>query len=205
MDFENIEIVTKALESGKPIVFITAHYGNWELGNLAFAARFIPIHVVGRPLDWHWADRILTATREQFGVRLIPKKRAMREMIKVMKKGGVVGLVVDQNTSDKDGILVDFFGKQARHTPAAAILARKFDALVIPAFSRTRDYRHWTVSFREPIPVSRSEDIERDIRVHVQRQAQVTEEAIREKPDEWFWLHQRWKNQFEALYRRETR
>jgi KDO2-lipid IV(A) lauroyltransferase len=199
--FERPEILERALESGRPIIFQTAHYGNWELGTLAIAARFTPIHIVGRPLDWPWADRILTATREQFGVRLIPKKRAMKPMIAALKQGIPVGLVVDQNTAEKDGILIDFFGHRARHTPAAALLARKLDALVIPVFSYTEDFRHWTVTFYDPIPMEKSDDIDEDIRRHVQAQAKITETVIRRKPDEWFWFHQRWKNQHEELYK----
>ncbi|WP_456393268.1 lipid A biosynthesis lauroyl acyltransferase [Nitratifractor sp.] len=201
VSFENPQILEDALASDRPIIFMTAHYGNWELGTLAIAAHFTPIHVVGRPLDWAWADRILTATREQFGIKAIPKKQAMKPMLQALKNRIPVGLVVDQNTSDRDGILVDFFGKKVRHTPAAALLARKTDALVIPVFSRTDDFRHWTITFYPPISVDRSSDIDEDIRRHVQAQAEITEKVIRQKPDEWFWLHQRWKNQYEELYR----
>ena len=201
VDFENAEILEEALESGRPIIFQTAHYGNWELGTLAIAARFTPIHIVGRPLDNAWANRILTATREQFGIRMIPKKHAMKPMISALKQRIPVGLVVDQNTRTKDGILVDFFGKKARHTPAAALLARKLDALVIPVFSRTEDYRRWTVTFYDPLPMEKTENLDEDIRRHVQAQADITERVIREKPDEWFWFHQRWKNQYPELYR----
>ena len=201
VDFENAGILERALQSGRPIIFMTAHYGNWELGTLAIAARFTPIHVVGRPLDWPWANRILTATREQFGVRMIPKKSAMKPMISALKQRIPVGLVVDQNTAEKDGILIDFFGKKARHTPAAALLARKTGALVIPVFSRTEDYRRWTVTFHDPLPMEKTENLDEDIRRHVQAQADITERVIRQKPDEWFWFHQRWKNQYEELYR----
>ncbi len=201
VSFENPQILEDALASDRPIIFMTAHYGNWELGTLAIAARFTPIHVVGRPLDWSWADRILTATREQFGIKAIPKKQAMKSMLQALKKRIPVGLVVDQNTSDRDGILVDFFGKKVRHTPAAALLARKLDALVIPVFSHTDDFRRWTITFYPPISVERSSNIDEDIRRHVQAQADITEKVIRQKPNEWFWLHQRWKNQYEELYR----
>ncbi len=200
--FEHEEILHQALQSGKPILFVTAHYGNWELGTLAIAAKFhIPLSVVGRPLDWAWADRILRATREQFGVRMIPKQNAMKAMIRAMKAGEALGLVVDQNTASKQGELIDFFGHKARHTPAAAILARKFDAVVIPVFSRTENDRHWTVTFHTPLPVRKSDDPDADILDQIRRQAAVTEKVIRQKPDEWLWLHQRWKNQYEELYR----
>jgi len=199
--FENAKILEDALASGRPIIFMTAHYGNWELGTLAIAAKYTPIHIVGRPLEWPWADRILSATREQFGVRIIPKRRAMKPMMRSLRQGIPIGLVVDQNTSAKDGILIDFFAHKARHTPAAALLARKLDALVIPVFSRTDDFRHWTVTFHPPIEMQKSDDLDADIRRHVQAQAAITEKVIRQKPDEWFWLHQRWKNQYEELYR----
>ncbi|WP_457608255.1 lipid A biosynthesis lauroyl acyltransferase [Nitratifractor sp.] len=201
VSFQNEKILEEALQSGRPIIFLTAHYGNWELGTLAIAARFTPIRVVGRPLDWTWADRILRSTREQFGVEMIPKRHAMKPMLRSLKERIPVGLVVDQNTAAKDGLLVDFFGHPARHTPAAALLARKTDALVIPVYSESTDYHHWTVTFHEPIPMEKSDDVDEDIRRHVQAQADITEKVIRHKPDEWFWLHQRWKNQFEERYR----
>ncbi len=202
VNFKNEAILQQAIRSGKPIIFVTAHYGNWELGTLAIAAKYrLPLSVVGRPLDWAWANRILRSTREQFGVRMIPKNSAMKEMIGVMKRNEALGLVVDQNTASKQGELIEFFGHKARHTPAAAILARKFDAVVIPVYSHTTDYRRWTITFHEPLPMQKSNNPEADILDHIQRQAAVTETVIRQKPDEWLWLHQRWKNQYEELYR----
>ena len=202
VEFEHPEILEEAIRSGCPIIFVTAHYGNWELGTLAIAARFdLPIAVVGRPLDWHWANEILVATREQFGVRMIPKKNAMKPMIEVMKSGGALGLVVDQNTSEKQGILIDFFGKKARHTPSAALLARKFDAVVIPVFDRPIDDRRYRITFYPPLGMEKTDNPDEDITRHVQAQAQITEQVICEHPEYWLWLHQRWKNQYEELYR----
>ncbi len=205
VEFENGEILEEALRSGRPVIFVTAHYGNWELGTLAIAARYTPISVVGRPLDWDWANRILVATREQFGVRMIPKRKAMKEMIGVMKSKGALGLVVDQNTKSSQGILVDFFGKKARHTPSAALLARKFDAVVIPVYDRPLGNGRYRVTFHPPLTMEKSDDLDRDILHHVQKQADITERVIREHPEHWLWLHQRWKNQYEELYRSGSR
>jgi len=118
----------------------------------------------------------------------------------VLKNNRMLGLLVDQNTSENEGILVDFFGKPVRHTPSAAILARRFDALIIPAFITTEDHHHYEITFYEPIITKKSEDKERDIFESVQEQARITEEIIRKKPEEWFWLHKRWKNKFEEYY-----
>ncbi|WP_169308535.1 lipid A biosynthesis lauroyl acyltransferase [Nitratifractor salsuginis] len=201
VEFENPAILEEAKATGRPIIFITAHYGNWELGTLAIAAKFdLPISVVGRPLDWERANKILVATREQFGVRMIPKRQAMKAMIGVMKQKGALGLVVDQNTSSKQGLLIDFFGHPARHTPSAAILARKFDAIVIPVFDRPIGRGRYRISFYDPIPMEKSDDPDADILRHVQREAKVTEAVIRCHPEPWLWLHQRWKNQYPHLY-----
>ncbi len=202
--FENQQIVDEAKRSGRPIVFITAHYGNWELISLAMAARFGPLSVVGRPLDSPLMNEILRKNREQFDIEMIPKKGAMRSLIKAIGSGRNVGLLVDQNTAENEGLLVEFFGKEARHTPAAAILAKRMNAVVIPAFITTDDRETYTVTIYPPLEIDQTLEKEEAIAKNVQAQASVTEEAIRKKPDEWFWLHQRWKNRYEALYRREN-
>jgi KDO2-lipid IV(A) lauroyltransferase len=122
-------------------------------------------------------------------------------MITVLKNNRMLGLLVDQNTSKNEGILVDFFGKSVRHTPSAAILARRFDALIIPAFITTDDYSDYKITFYEPIKTEKTEDKDKDILDSVQKQAKITEDIIREKPEAWFWLHKRWKNQFEECYK----
>jgi len=201
VEFENEEILLEALDSGRAIIFITAHFGNWELGALAIGARFTPIAIVGRPLDNRALDAVLRATREQFGITMIPKSRALPMMMKSLKAGTPVGVVVDQNTRTKDGLLVDFFGKEARHTPVVSILARRTDALVVPVYSFSDDYRKWRVRFYPPLEIRKSDDMQKDIEEFTQKQAEVTERVIRSKPDEWFWLHKRWKNRYEEIYR----
>ncbi len=198
--FHNSDILMSAMNSDSKIILMTAHYGNWELLPLAIAAKFGPLTGVGRKLDSAVMDKILSKNRQQFNIEMLDKKGAMREMISVLKDNRMLGLLVDQNTSENEGILIDFFGNPARHTPSAAILARRFDALIIPAFITTEDHRHYEITFYEPILTNKSEDKERDILESVQKQANITEEIIRHKPEAWFWLHKRWKNQFEWRY-----
>jgi len=197
----NRHYLDEAMKEGRPVVFIGAHYGNWEMIPRVFGAMFGPATVVGRPLDSKAMDELLARHRNRFGIEVIPKKGAMRHLVAALKKGRSVGLIVDQNTSEKDGILINFFGKKARHTPAAAILARRFDLPVVPVFIQTDDHRHFTLTIHPPLYVEKSDDMEADIAKNVQAQADVTERVIREKPDEWFWQHKRWKNQYEELYR----
>ncbi|WP_457595735.1 lipid A biosynthesis lauroyl acyltransferase [Hydrogenimonas sp.] len=198
--FENEHYLTDELAKGKPVILITAHYGDWELLPRAFTARYGPLAVVGRPLDSQAMNEILERYRKRAGIRLIHKKGAMKGLVKALKEGMSVGLLVDQNTAEKDGILVDFFGKEARHTPAASILARKFDTAIVPVFITADTSRRFTIRCEKPIRCDRETPAEEAIFACTQAQARVTEAAIRRKPDEWFWLHQRWKNRYEALY-----
>jgi len=198
--FENEKVMLDAINSGSKIILLTAHYGNWELLPLSLAAKYGPLTGVGRKLDSSVMDKILKKNREQFNIEMLDKKGAMRDMISVLKNDRMLGLLVDQNTSENEGILVDFFEKPARHTPSAAILARRFSALIIPAFITTDDNINYTITFYEPIITEKTEDKNKDILESVQKQAKITEDIIRKKPEEWFWLHKRWKNQFEERY-----
>ncbi len=203
--FENAEIIENAKKSGKPIILMTAHYGNWELLSLAIAAKFGSLSVVGRPLDSKVMNKILERNRKQFDIEVIPKKGAMRPLIKALKDRRLVGLLVDQNTSDKDGVLIDFFGKKARHTPSVAILAKRLNAVIIPTFIQTYDHKNYIISFYTPLKINDSGNREEDILENVQAQADITEQVIRQKPDEWFWLHRRWKNQYRDKYTEKFR
>lgn len=197
--YKNLDIVEQAMREEKKIIFITAHYGFWEFTPPAIAM-LCPVTGVGRPLGIGVLDEVLRASREKFGVRLLDRKGAMKGMIKSLKENRNIGILVDQNTASNEGILIDFFGKKARHVPTAAVLARKFDALIIPAFIDSEDKEHFTFTFYEPIVTAKSDDAEKDILESVQKQADITEKVIRQNPKEWFWFHRRWKNQYEEIY-----
>ena len=198
--FDNTSAIEDALQKKQKIILMTAHYGNWELLPLSLAAEYGPLTGVGRKLDSSVMDKILKKNREQFNIEMLEKKGAMRDMIGVLKNGRMLGLLVDQNTSENEGILVDFFGKPVRHTPAASILARRFDAVILPAFISSVSSEEYKITFYDPIYTQKTENKEKDIRDSVQKQAKITEEIIRQNPEEWFWLHKRWKNKFEETY-----
>ncbi|WP_187647946.1 lipid A biosynthesis lauroyl acyltransferase [Nitrosophilus labii] len=201
IEFKNEKILKDALKNGEKVILITAHYGNWELLPLSIAAFFGPLTAVGRALDSKTMNDILKRNREQYDIRILDKKGAMKGLINDLKKGRMVGLLVDQNTAESEGILIDFFGKRARHTPSAALLARRFNAKIIPTFISTNDYEKYTITFYEPIICKKTQNSEEDIRKCTQAQADITEKVIRQKPDEWFWFHKRWKNQYEEIYK----
>ena len=198
--FHNEQIYIDALNRKKGVIFQTAHYGNWELMSLAVGARFGNISVIGRELDSPAMNEILEKNRQRFNVTLLDKKGSMRGILKALKNGESVGLLVDQNTADQEGVLIPFFGKLVRHTPAAAQFAKKTDCIIIPAFMTTQDHEHFDLTFYDPI-LPPLDDSEQSLIDSIQAQADITQRIIENKPDEWFWFHRRWKNQYEELYK----
>lgn len=196
------EILQKLLDENKKIVFITAHYGNWELLPKAITAHFaIKMAVVGRELDSKSLNEYVEESRNALGVSLINKHGAMRKLVKALKDGNTVGVLVDQNTADDEGLIIDFFGKEARQTHVASILARRFDAAVLPVFIVSDDRKNFRVEFYEPIYPAKTSDSDKDILECTQAQSNAIEEQIKKKPNEWFWLHKRWKNRYEGIYK----
>jgi len=198
--FHNTSAIEEALQKKQKIILITAHYGNWELLPLSLAARYGGLTGVGRKLDSSVIDKILKKNREQFNIKMLEKNGAMKGMINALQNNEMLGLLVDQNTSSESGILVNFFGKPVRHTPSAAILARRFNAVIFPAFITSSSSSRYKVTFYDPIYTNKTDNKDKDILESVQKQAKITEDIIRKKPKEWFWLHKRWKNRFEEKY-----
>jgi len=194
VEFRGEEHLRRTLDEGKKIIFVTAHYGNWELTPPATTLKFgISCTIVGRKLDSEAMHRIITPIRERFHVQIIDKHGATKGAVSALKRGEPVGILVDQNLPKRHGIPVEFFGHTVSHTPLASILARKFDAVLLPVFVSTEDHLRYTVEYLPPLPTLRSDDKERDIREMTQAQASVTEEKIRQKPELWLWMHKRWK------------
>ena len=151
-------------------------------------------------MDQPLGRRLARYLRERTGSWMVDKRRGLKEIFSHLHKNRVVGIVIDQNTTEKEGILVDFFGKPARTTPVAALLARR-GVPVLPSLSRRLpDGRHLVVFFPE-LPFEKTGDMEADINRHLTLQNQVIEAWVRQEPGQWLWLHRRWKNQFPELYK----
>jgi KDO2-lipid IV(A) lauroyltransferase len=190
----------RALAQGRGLIAIAAHAGNWEYTVMGYGLLYRPVAVVARELD-HPLGRILARyLRQRGGNWMVNKQRGLKDILAHLKKNRVVGIVIDQNTTTEGGLLVDFFGRPARTTPVAAVLARYRDIPVLPSFSRRLpDGRHLMV-FLPPIPMVKTSDPEADIRRHLQEQSLAVEAWVRTEPSQWLWLHRRWKNQFPQLY-----
>ena len=198
--FKNEHFLLDAIRSGRPIIVTTAHFGQWEIFGLAVAARFGASSVLGRKLDSSVMDKILRANRAQFDVELIDKDGGAKDILKALKARRIVGILVDQNTAPKDGIKVQFFGKDVLHTPAASVLAQKTNALIINAFIYQKGENLNEICFKQPIDIS-TFDKEDAVQKATQMQCSACEEMVRARPEEYFWFHQRFKRFYENEYK----
>jgi len=199
--FENRDILDDLLKEEKKVILVTAHFGTWEILPSAIALGFdIPLSTVGRELDSSLMQKYLKKGREQAGVELINKRGALKAMIKAMGQGRILGLLVDQSLSKSLSVDVEFFGKRVTHTPSVSLLARKFDAHIIPIYITSHDFKHHTVTCYPPIMIDENSPKEEDIKRLNQAQADILQSVIKERPDEWFWSHKRFKVYDKEIY-----
>jgi KDO2-lipid IV(A) lauroyltransferase len=181
-----------AVAAGRGVVYPTAHIGNWEITALAHSLGLRPFGVVARHLDNPHLEARLRELREQTGNTVIYKRKALSQILTILRGGGGVGILVDQNVQEKDGIFVDFFGRPACATTVSAALAVKTGcALVYGHTRRLADGRYRMIY--EPGPSwSPSGDRQRDIAFVTQQIAHRIESWVRDVPEQWLWMHRRW-------------
>ena len=185
---EGYEHFEQARRLGRGVLFATAHFGNWELSAFAHALLAAPMYVVVRPLDNPKIDALVERRRMLSGNHLIPKKEAARGILKALRENQAVGILVDQNASLDEGAFVDFFGVPACAGTGFAKLAAHSGAAVIPGFALWSDEeRKYVLRFYPPLEITG--DTARDTQaLHSQ-----LETVIRAYPDQWLWIHRRWK------------
>jgi len=197
---ENREIIDTALESKRPIVFITAHFGTWEMAGAWQGVHVKPYVAIYKELKNKYFEKHLVASRSRFNVTLYKKKGAVKHLLKALRKGESCTIVMDQNISDIEGIKVNFFDHEILQTPSPATLARKTNAILIPAFIVNNEDGSHTLKIREAIEVKQSESEENDILVASQKIALELETLIKENPKMWFWCHRRFKSTHPEIY-----
>lgn len=197
VSFINENFLQESLKLKRPIIFTTAHFGNWELLSLAYASKFGAISIVGRKLKSKVMDQILSKNRTQLNIELIDKKGGLRQMLNALKKGRALGILTDQDCTDNESIRLDFFGKEVNYQCGASFIAQKSDALIIPVYAYKNENRGFYIEFFPPKD-SRNTSIE-DLTLY---QAQTCQEMIKKRPWEYFFFHKRFSSFDEKLYQR---
>jgi len=192
VESEGLEIFESALARGKGVILITAHLGNWELMAAWYAVMGYKMDVVVRDLDNALASRLMNWVRTRHGHAMVLKKRSMRRLIKTLAKGGIAGILLDQNVARVEGVFVDFFGVPACTNKGPAMLAAVSGAAVIPTFICRENGRH-IIRIGPEIELSRGGDKKTDALENTRRFTAAIEKAIRRNPGQWFWVHRRWK------------
>lgn len=186
--YEGFAHFENARKQGRGVLFATAHLGNWELSAFAHALMAAPLNVVIRPLDNPRIDALVEHYRALSGNRLVGKKEYARGILKALRENEAVGILVDQNASLEEGVFVDFFGVPACAGVGFVKLAAHSGAVVIPGFALwMAAERRYVLRFYPPVEITG--DGQRD----AQALHRVLEEVIREYPDQWLWIHRRWK------------
>jgi|SRR5438874_1810398 len=179
---------------GRGVIFLTAHMGAWELSSYAHALYGYPLHYTARPLDNPRLDELVNRYRSLSGNKPIFKNESARAMLRTLKAAGTIGILADQNTMRDEGIFVDFFGVPACTTTGIARVALHTAAAVVPGYAVwDESLQKYRLRFEPPLNLVRTGDVERDVIENTQRFANVIEEIIRKYPDQWVWVHARWK------------
>lgn len=205
ISFENEELFNSVLSQNRPIIVQTAHYGNWELFSLAMAARYGAVSIIGRALDSAKMNEILSTNRTRFDIELIDKKSAVKQALKALNNRRLLGILVDQNTAKNEGLECEFFSHKIMHTHAASVFASKSGAIIIPAFIERDESKDdsFKIVFYEPIDMqvlSQNHSKEEALKLATQAQSDATAAQISKKPDEYFWMHKKFKCFYEDNY-----
>lgn len=189
--FENFDA---AHRRGKGVLFLTGHMSAWELAPFAHALYGHPLHFLVRPITNRRVDALINDYRCLSGNRPIEKNRSARAILKILGEGGTVGILSDHNTSLDESVFVDFFGIPASTTSGLARIALRTDAAVVPGFlSWDESRRKYRLRFEPAVELSRTGDEDADIRENTARFTRVIENYVRVHPDQWLWVHKRWK------------
>jgi KDO2-lipid IV(A) lauroyltransferase len=189
--FENFEA---ARRRGKGVLFLTGHMSAWELAPFAQALYGYPLHFLVRPIANRRVDALVNGYRCRTGNRPIEKNKSARAILKVLADGGTVGVLADHNTDIEESVFVEFFGVSASTTSGLARLALRTDAAVVPGFlSWDEGRRTYRLRFEPAVELVRTANEEVDVVENTQRFTRVIEDFVRAHPDQWLWIHRRWK------------
>lgn len=194
---ENEHFMQDAIDQKRKIVLITAHYGNWELGSSFIPVKYGSTTIVGRLLNNKYLNEDLLKARNNHNATMLSTKEAGKGLIKALKKGDIVGLVIDQHNTA--GLPVQFLGHKVKLIDSTARLSSKYNAIILPVFFTMDSFGEYTAKFYEPLEPSDFEGKNQMERL-TQKQADIMSEHILSNPSQWFWQHKRFKFFHREIY-----
>src|SRR5271169_5265521 len=194
--FENFEAAEKL---GKGVLFLTGHFGGWEVGSFFHSLMGHPMQIVVRPLDNPYVDTLVARYRGLHGNTMIGKQEFARGLIAAMRANATVGILMDTNMTPPQGVFVDFFGIPACTASGLARIALRTDAAVVPGFTIWDPVlEKYRLRFDPALELVRTGDLEADIVANTRMFTKVIEDYVRKYPDQWLWVHRRWKTRPEG-------
>jgi Kdo2-lipid IVA lauroyltransferase/acyltransferase len=184
----------EALKRGKGVLILTGHLGAWELSSFAHAVFGYSCHFLARPIQNRRVDALVNHYRRLSGCRVIDKNDSARAMLRILRDGGAIGVLSDQNTSLEEGVFVPFFGFLASSTAGLARIALRTNAAVVPGYAFWDEAaQRYRLRFEPAVEMVRTGDETADVRANTAQFMKVIENFVREHPDQWIWIHKRWK------------
>jgi Kdo2-lipid IVA lauroyltransferase/acyltransferase len=197
--YEGLENYIDAVAEGRGVILLTGHIGAWELSVYAHSIYGRPMSFLARRIDNPLVERLAEGYRARYGNRSIDKRGSVREVLKTLKSGGVVGILADLNSSREEGVFCDFFGVKACSTAGVATLALRTGAVVLPGYliwdEKARIHR---LHFEPPVETIDTGNQKEDVIANTARYVKVLESIIRRHPDQWLWIHRRWRTRPEG-------
>ena len=191
---ESLDNYIAAKARGRGVLIVTGHLGAWELSSFYHSLMGYPMSMVARPLDNRLLDAYVNGIRCMHGNRVLNKDDFARGLLTAMRKGEAVGILMDTNMTPPQGVFVEFFGKQACAASGVARVALKTGAAVLPGFMLwEQSERRYVLHFGQQLVFEHSSDAEADILAATQQCTSAIESWIRRYPDQWLWIHRRWK------------
>jgi len=192
--YDGFENFAEAVRRGNGVIFLTGHFGAWELSSFAHSIYGHPMKFIVREIDNPRVERLISGYRSLGGNTSVSRRNAGREILKALRNNETIGILMDQNTVREEGVFANFFGIPAATTPAVATFALRTGAAVIPGFliwdERLRKHR---LRFDPALKLIQTGDRTRDIVANTELFNKVLEDYIRKNPAQWLWIHRRWK------------
>ena len=192
VEIAGLEHVAEALSHGRGMIALMAHFGNWELGGATLTLKGFPVSAVARDVRSPALNELLLEQRRAVGVRTFSRQRSLSGIVSVLRQNGVLAIVPDVDTNVR-GTFVDWFGSPA-YTPLGPVtISRKFDAATVPVFLRRVDGMRHRLEVLPPIVWPCDGDSDDQVKANVAHYSGVIQTQIRSAPEQWIWMHDRWK------------